>query len=243
MNKKLSRAIFNKKSNLIKNIATIQDFLSSSKKICMKRILLYSILTLLVGLVGCSDNLDLLFNNCIEDLEYTEYQINFDKIIGFDDFSSQGAAFVVAIDTNKNAALIMALKFELPGYDTSFIPSCNPIETTLGYDWTQTNTIESDVTREYPYLSEFLTSTSGIRNMNQDISAFLVIKGNDQFEKQIFVAIDGEVNLTRTDDPSDIIEGELSFIEMSESDSTALIKENAKYYSLKNIYIQWDTNN
>ena len=200
---------------------------------------------------GCEEDLDI-FYTCLEDLEYEDYEINFHKVIGFDDFGSSGAAMVVAIDTAKNAALITALKFDLPLYSKSFIPNCNPIETAMGYKWSQTNSITTEIARKYPYIADFLTNTSGIRNMNEEISSFLVIKeaednedseDSDESDLKIFIAIEGEVTLTRKDDPADLLEGELCFIEMTETNANATIQDGALYYSIDDIYLKWDTSN
>jgi mannose-6-phosphate isomerase-like protein (cupin superfamily) len=190
-----------------------------------------------------------LFSGCEEDLEYTDYEITFHKVVGYDDFGSSGAAMVVAIDTVHNATLITALKFNLPLSSKSFIPNCNPIETSMGYNWAQQNTITSAIALEYPYLSDFLTNTSGIRNMSEEITSFLIIHEKNNLDEsntpecttRFFVAIEGEVKLTRKDDPADLLEGELCFIEMTNPSTDAMIAEGALYYSIDDIYLQWGT--
>ena len=217
----------------------------------MNKIIIPILVILIVLLNSCEEDIDT-FYTCLEDIEYSDYEMKFHKIIGYDDFGSSGAALVVAIDTVEHAALITALKFELPLSHKNFIPNCNPIETTAGYNWGKINSITSSISREYPYISNFLTNTAGIRNMSEEISAYLVIENTAEsdLEEDIeepttkyFVAIDGEVELTRLDDPSDILEGELNFIEMDTPGTEAVIAEGALYYSVDDIYIEWDTGN
>lgn len=217
----------------------------------MNKILISILIILLVVLNSCEEDIDTFFT-CLEDIEYSDYEMKFHEIIGYDDFGSSGAALVIAIDTVQHAALITALKFDLPLYTKNFTPNCNPIETTTGYNWGEMNSITSSIAREYPYISNFLTNTAGIRTMSEEISAFLVIESNDEddFEEdkeeseiKYFVAIDGEVKLTRLDGPSDILEGELCFIEMDAPTTDAVIAQGALYYSIDDIYIEWDTGN
>jgi len=216
----------------------------------MNKIIISVFIILFTIFSGCEEDLDI-FYTCLEDLEYTDYEITFHKTMGYDDFGSSGAAMLVAIDTVHNATLITALKFNLPLSTKSFVPNCNPIETTMGYNWAQQNTITTVISREYPHLSNFLTNTSGIRNMSEEITSFLIIQEKNtmdesdspEFTTRFFVAIEGEVKLTRKDDPADLLEGELCFVEMTNPCAEAMIKEGALYYSVDDIYLEWNTTN
>lgn len=214
----------------------------------MNKILISFFIILITLFSGCEEDLDI-FYTCLEDMEYTDYEITFHEVVGYDDFESSGAAMVVAIDTVHNATLITALKFNLPLSSKSFIPNCNPIETSMGYNWAQQNTITSAIALEYPHLSDFLTNTSGIRNMSEEITSFLILQERNntdesstpEFNTSFFIAIEGEVKLKRKDDPADLLEGELCFIEMTNPGKDAIIQEGARYYSIDDIYIQWST--
>ena len=80
----------------------------------MKKIILLIISLGFIVFSSCEES-DIL-NDCIEGIEYTDYTIDFHEIIGYDDWGSPGAAFVTAVDSSKNTALIVALKFDLPLY-------------------------------------------------------------------------------------------------------------------------------
>ena len=206
----------------------------------MKKLFLFLIVLFPLVFNSCDKTDD--DNNCLEGLDFSSYSINLSDAIGFDDFGSTGAALVATIDPVKEAALIVGLKFTLPTYSETFSPNCNPLETTNSYLWAQSNSITESIAADYPYITDLLTNTYGLKTMNENISAFLIIKGTETSADRIFVAIDGSVVLTRQDGPEDILEGKLSFIEITEASSTALVKESGSAFEINNIYLQWDTN-
>ncbi len=209
----------------------------------MKNLIIYTIIILLgfLAFTSCDDEEIKPFNTCLDDIEYTDYEVDFDLIVGFDDWSSPGAALFVAIDTVNSIALVTALKFDLPVYSAMFYPDCNPYKTTAGYDWGQLNSITTELVNDYPFVADLLTDTEGIRTMDNDISAFLIIDETDLTEKQIFTAIDGEIKLTRSDG-GDYIEGALGFVQMSSANVDAELIEGL-YYWLDDLYLFCDTEN
>lgn len=210
----------------------------------MKNIIIYALIILsgFFAFTSCEDDIDV-FNTCLENIEYTDIEVSFNEYVGFDDWSSSGAALVSAIDTVNNVALVTALKFDLPLFSQYFYPDCNPYKTTTSYDWGQLNSITTEIASDYPFISDFLTNTPGIRTMDNNITAFLIFDETELTEKQIFVAIDGEVKLTRTDG-GDILESNLGlgFVQVSSANEDAEIIEGL-YYWLDGFYFQWDTDN
>jgi hypothetical protein len=205
----------------------------------MKKLTFAIIAITLFGFIGCDDTPA---TDCVKNLDFEVYPINLSETYGFDDYGSPGAALGIAIDNSKNTALIVALKFNLPLYSKSFIPNCNPIETTETYFYSLTNSLTDSLADNYTYLAPLLTNTYGIRSMDNNISAFLVIKGETPELDQYFVAVDGNVTLNR-EDGGNILEGDLKFAPITEASENAQLQKNGEAYKVNNIYMQWDTEN
>jgi hypothetical protein len=172
---------------------------------------------------------------------YEEIDVNFTVTAGFDDFSSPGAALGIAIDENRDVALIIALKFQIPLYTKEFTPGEDSLNAIKEYQWSRTNSVTQSIADEYPYIEEVLTDTAGIRGMDDEMTGFLVENAENVSISKIYIATEGSIRLTRMDGPSNLIEGDMSFVEITGADSTAVIRENGEAVKINDIYFEWDT--
>lgn len=205
----------------------------------MKKLSILLFTIILFAAISCDDTPN---TDCASNLDFEKYLMNMSETYGFDDYGSSGAALGITVDNSQNSALIIALKFSLPGDQYSFSPNCNPIESTETYMFSLTNSVTEDLAANNPYIAPLLTNTYGIRSMDNKITAFLVVKGETTETNQYYVAVDGDVTLTR-DDGGNILEGDLYFAPITEASVNADLKKNAIAYKINNIYLEWDTEN
>ena len=158
---------------------------------------------------------------------------------GFDDFSSPGAALGVAIDDVNDTALVIAFRFSLPLYTETFEPGCDLETTIAGYDWGEINSVTAPLATAYPWLAPLLTDTAGLLNMDDAMSAFLVI--HTETEDRYFVAKLGEITLTREEGPEDIAVGDLTFVEISEPSAAGNVMHLEDSPEIDSIYFVWPT--
>jgi len=164
------------------------------------------------------------------------------EALGFDDFNNGGAAFCVAIDTVQNISLIAAFRYSLPLSERTFNPMTS-VQTTIDeYNWNRNNSITTEIKAKYPSLSDFMTDTQGIRTMGIELAVFAVLPVDSIYiSERIFVATDGHLELTRSDGPSDQVEGDLTFMELTASGSDAKLKNNGEKIAIEDIYFIFDT--
>lgn len=160
---------------------------------------------------------------------------------GFDDFGSPGAALAVAVDESSGFALLVALKFQLPYYTGTFQHGAAE-EAASGYRVTAPVAPLVDEAAMYPLVTAALTDTAGVRTMPVTVTAVL-LEGDFSLStpEHIYVAHSGTVTLTREDGPYDILEGALSFTEVTDLGSGATIAPNAGTIDLAAFYFEWDT--
>ncbi|MBN2435629.1 MAG: hypothetical protein JXK07_10230 [Spirochaetes bacterium] len=203
----------------------------------MKRIFLVMLIQL-VFLVNCGGEKE---EDSFDDREYTSLAFDISTKDGFDDWGSDGAALGVAIDDSESAALIIAMKFSLPLYEKEFQISSQVEDMIENYQWGNLNSVMTVTATNYPFLTNALTNTAGIRTMNEDIFAILIIKGSNDDPDKYFVAVNGSINLTREDDERDYIEGDLKFVEITEASNEAKIIKNGDSIKINNINFSFDS--
>ncbi|MDD5764700.1 MAG: hypothetical protein PHW79_00420 [Candidatus Marinimicrobia bacterium] len=185
-----------------------------------------------------------LFFTCDSDekIEATPVIIEITDVMGYDDFSSAGAAFCVATDTVQGISLVAAFQFTLPLNQATFTPETSVKNTIDEYNWNRNNTITTEIKAKYPSLSDFMTDTQGIRTMEIPLAVFVVIPAEtDGGSDRVFVATEGNLELTRSDGPGDLIEGDLIFTELTESGADATAKKNGEKISVEDIYFEMST--
>jgi hypothetical protein len=160
---------------------------------------------------------------------------------GFDDFGSPGAALAVAVDESAGLALVVALKFQLPFYMGSFQHGA-AADAASGYRVTAAVAPLVDEAATYPLVTAALTDTAGVRTMPVTVSAVLLEGDVERAPPQhIYVAHAGTVSLTREDGPYDILEGELSFTEVTALGAGATVAPGGRTIDLAAFYFEWDT--
>lgn len=193
----------------------------------------FASLILLITMVCCKEELDELDKNAVN------YPFHSTEAYGFDDFSSGGACQGIAIDNSNGTAIVIGLKFSLPLYTTDFEVGSSVNNMMEDYQWGNVSTALDDIDALEEY-SDVLTNTAGIRTMDQDIVAFL-IKYDSEGTKQYFIAYKGSIKLVREDGPFDIMEGDLSFVQISEAGLNAEIVADGEVLTVKNIYFSFST--
>ncbi|HEX6273061.1 MAG TPA: hypothetical protein VFZ53_08475 [Polyangiaceae bacterium] len=160
---------------------------------------------------------------------------------GFDDFGSPGAALAVAVDASSGFALVVALKFQLPFYRGAFQHG-PALEAASGYRVAAAVTPLADEVATYPLVTAALTDTAGVRTMPVMVAAVL-LEGDLEgaTPQRIYVAHAGTVSLTREDGPYDILEGELSFTEVTNLGAGATVAPSGATIELSAFYFEWDT--
>ena len=198
--------------------------------------LFFTSLLLLVTGVSCEDGLSL-----VEELDNkaVNYSFNATETYGFDDFSSAGACLGIAIDNSNRTAIVIGLKFTLPLFTKNFEVVSSVHNMIEDYQWGTVSTALDDIVALEEY-TEVQTNTAGIRTMDQEIVAFL-IKYDSEGTKQYFIAYKGSIQLVREDGPSDTMEGDLSFVQISEAGPNAEIVEGGEVLSVKNIFFNFST--
>lgn len=194
---------------------------------------LCSIVLLAFAGISCEDeSLEEELDGRAKDYLFTET-----SAYGFDDFSSTGACQGIAID-NEGTAIVIGLKFTLPLFTKEFIllPEIKGMIT--DYQWGEVSTALDDIPELNDY-HEVLTNTGGIRTFDYEIVAFMV-KYKDG-EKQYFIAYNGAIQLTREDGPYDIMEGDLSFVQITEAGPNAKMVNGGEVFTVKNIYFEFST--
>ncbi len=204
----------------------------------MKKLLFLLTITITFLLSSCENLNDPLSTYSSEG--YDPLAMIFSSTIGFDDFSSSGAALSVTVDKTKPIALVMACKFDLPTSEVTIKPGSNFGSILPYYSFGTTNSVVDSITSLYPQVSGVVTNTGGIRSMNNSLTAFLVMTQPDGTDKY-FLAIEGSMKLSRLDGSKNIAEGSLNFIEITDASKTGNIVASGEKYSLENIYVQWDT--
>ncbi len=177
-----------------------------------------------------------------DDNSVEQYPLNIMLAQGYDDFSSEGAAFAVAVDTLHNAALIIALRFNLPFYQGEFNPASDISKTIREYNWNRQNPITQSILNRWQYCENFMTDTQGIRTMGVNMAAFLVFRPDSTSLKgKFFVAKSGRLSLTRMEGNVDLVEGDLTFAEITSDSSTARVRANGDQLKIEDIYFEFST--
>jgi len=177
-----------------------------------------------------------------DDNSVEQYPLNIMLAQGYDDFSSEGAAFAVAVDTLHNAALIIALRFNLPFYQGEFNPASDISKTIREYNWNRQNPITQSIVNRWQYCENFMTDTQGIRTMGVNMAAFLVFRPDSTSLKgKFFVAKSGRLSLTRMEGNVDLVEGDLTFAEITSDSTTASVKANGDQLKIEDIYFEFST--
>ena len=198
--------------------------------------LIFTSLLLLFTGVSCDEEKTL-----VEELDSRaeNYSFNSTDTYGFDDFSSAGACMGIAIDNSNGTALVIGLKFTLPLFTKSFLVVSSINNMIEDYQWGIVSTALDDIVALEEY-TEVQTNTAGIRTMDQEIIAFLV-KYDSEGTKQYFIAYKGSIQLVREDGPSDTMEGDLSFVQISDAGPNAEIVPGGEVLIVKNIYFNFST--
>jgi len=177
-----------------------------------------------------------------DDNSVEQYPLNIMLAQGYDDFSSEGAAFAVAVDTLHNAALIIALRFNLPFYQGEFNPASDISKTIREYNWNRQNPITQSIVNRWQYCENFMTDTQGIRTMGVNMAAFLVFRPDSTSLKgKFFIAKSGRLSLTRREGNVDLVEGDLTFAEITSDSTTASVKANGDQLKIEDIYFEFST--
>ena len=177
-----------------------------------------------------------------DDNSVEQYPLNILLAQGYDDFSSEGAAFAMAVDTLHNAALIIALRFNLPFYQGEFKPTSDISKTIREYNWNRQNSITLSILNRWQYCENFMTDTQGIRTMGVDMAAFLVFRPDSTSLKgKFFIAKSGRLSLTRMEGNVDLVEGDLTFAEITSDSTTASVKANGEQLKIEDIYFEFST--
>jgi len=177
-----------------------------------------------------------------DDNSVEQYPLNIMLAQGYDDFSSEGAAFAVAVDTLHNAALIIALRFNLPFYQGEFNPASDISKTIREYNWNRQNPITQSIVNRWQYCENFMTDTQGIRTMGVNMAAFLVFRPDSTSLKgKFFIAKSGRLSLTRMEGNVDLVEGDLTFAEITSDSTTASVKANGDQLKIEDIYFEFST--
>lgn len=197
---------------------------------------LYFISLLLLLTSSCEDE-----ETLVDELDSkaVNYSFNSTDAYGFDDFSSAGACQGIAIDNGNGTAIVIGLKFTLPLFTKTFKAVSSINNMIEDYQWGNVSTALDDVVALEEY-AEVQTNTAGIRTMDQEIIAFLV-KYNTEGTKQYFIAYKGSIQLVREEDPSDTMEGDLSFVQITEAGPNAEIVKEGEVLTVKNIYFNFST--
>jgi hypothetical protein len=161
---------------------------------------------------------------------------------GFDDFASPGASLGVAVDESSGFVFVTALKFQLPYYTGSFVPSANAIASAAAYRVAPPVAPLVDDAAAYPLVTTAITDTAGVRTMSDDITAIL-LEGDPRqaTPDHIYVARSGSVTLFREDGYYNTLEGKLSFTEVTNLGSGAAVASGAAAIDLGTFYFEWDT--
>lgn len=75
--------------------------------------------------------------------------------------------------------------------------------------------------------------------MDSALAAFLVMDN----PRRYFVAVDGNILLVRTESPSDLMEGELVFVEVTGISAGSRVVNPAETLKVPDIYFAWPTAN
>ena len=177
-----------------------------------------------------------------DDNSVEQYPLNIMLAQGYDDFSSEGAALAVAVDTLHDAALIIALRFNLPFYQGEFNPASDISKTIREYNWNRQNPITQSIVNRWQYCENFMTDTQGIRTMGVNMAAFLVFRPDSTSLKgKFFIAKSGRLSLTRREGNVDLVEGDLTFAEITSDSTTASVKANGDQLKIEDIYFEFST--
>jgi hypothetical protein len=161
---------------------------------------------------------------------------------GYDDFSSPGAALGFAVDADAGWILVAALKFELPMAEKEFVVSADTAALLAGYDVKPAPNVLADAMAKYPVLAAAVTDTEGIRTMASG-AMFVLLRGDvtGAAPEQVFVAHAGLATLLRLDGPEDVLEGALSFVEVTGLGDTAAVVAGGDTVDLAPFSFTWST--
>lgn len=208
-----------------------------------KRALSISIVaaTMAFGLTSCKGEVSG-GSGCVGFANATVIEFSADEINGFDDFSSLGTAFGVAVDESApEAGLAIALRFPSATLERRFQPTCDAAAAIDGYDFGQLNNITTPIATAYSFLTDGLTDSAGASAMGQDMTALLFIDDEDGVRQ--FLAVDGEITLTRSLGGSSEAEvvGDLTFVELDGASDEAELLVDGAVVRISDIDMTWDT--
>ncbi|MFC1523270.1 hypothetical protein ACFL6N_00630 [Thermodesulfobacteriota bacterium] len=161
---------------------------------------------------------------------------------GYDDFGSPGAALGYSINQGAGMIMIVGMEFSLPLNQQDFWPQGNAVNNADLYQWGRVNSVLADDVLSYPLLGFGVTNTAGLRTSLNNSFIGIILKGdfNNSTPDQIFIATSGSIELTRQDDPADLVDGELAFTEVEQNGNSFSIVSGAEILQY-NIYYSWDT--
>ncbi len=178
--------------------------------------------------------------------ETVDLSFDFSTTGGFDDMENFGHAFGYAVDETSGYILIVSIRFN--DFDTfytgDFSPYYNPETTAANYSWGAVHPAVSNDIDSIPLLGYGATNTAGIHTMQGSLTAIL-LKGSlsSGTPDEIYIAASGEVSFTREDGPSDEIEGNLNFYQMSGLGQDATLEDGCTLLKVDYLRFTWDWDN
>jgi hypothetical protein len=173
-----------------------------------------------------------------------EIELNLEQGSGFDHWGTPGAALGYSVDPEKRLMLVVALKFSLPVYTVSITPSSNASATLRDYEVKSPNSVLSDDVQLYPLLGAAITDTDGIRALSgtKTVAAFL-LEGDFQQStpERAWVAVGGELSLTREEDYFDYLDGDLQLQEIENLGGAARLVSGGETVGLNSFAFDWNT--
>jgi hypothetical protein len=174
-----------------------------------------------------------------------EIDLDLEQGSGFDHWGTPGAALGYTLDLEKRLMLVVALKFQLPVYTVTLSPPSNGSATLSDYEVRSPNSVLADDVQQYPLLGIAITDTNGIRALSgtKTVAAFL-LEGDFQQStpERAWVAVRGELTLTREEDYFDYLEGALQFQEIENLGGSAhLLSGGGETVGLNSFAFDWNT--
>ena len=207
------------------------------KKLLNQYLIIVFILFIFINCIGCWNDSD---NEQEAEINGVLWTSNIAG--GFDDFGSAGAALGYSINESDGMIMILGVKFTLPLYQTEFTPDSDSVDNAELYEWGITNSVLEDDVVTYPLLAYGITNTTGLRTSLNNNFIGILLKGDfsNSTPDKIYIATRGSINLTREDEPNDIVDGSLEFTEIEKNGYSYSIKSDSDKLQYK-IYYSWDT--